>query len=399
MTKFKAIKGNIASPKGFTADATHAELKFQKLDLGLILSDVPAAVAGVFTTNKVAAAPIDLDKAVVAGGVAQAIIVNSAIANAVTGDEGITNAKKTQRLLAEKFDLNPSHVAVCSTGVIGKQLPMDKIALGISKLSAENSHTNGFAEAILTTDLVTKEVTYEVEIAGKTVTVAGVCKGSGMIHPNMATMLGFITTDAKIAQPLLQNMLSEIIETTFNQITVDGDTSTNDTVLVMANGQADNAEILVDTEDYQAFKTVLAIVCQDLAKKIAADGEGATKLIEVNVTGAPDELSARLIAKQIVGSSLVKTAIFGADPNWGRVISAIGQVAAFDVPDIELEIQGDLVLLHSTPVDFDQAELSEKLKEKIVVIDADLNNGTQSGTAWGCDLTYKYVEINALYHS
>ncbi len=356
MTKFKAIKGNIASPKGFTADATHAELKFQKLDLGLILSDVPAAVAGVFTTNKVAAAPIDLDKAVVAGGVAQAIIVNSAIANAVTGDEGITNAKKTQRLLAEKFDLNPSHVAVCSTGVIGKQLPMDKIALGISKLSAENGHTNGFAEAILTTDLVTKEVTYEVEIAGKTVTVAGVCKGSGMIHPNMATMLGFITTDAKIAQPLLQNMLSEIIETTFNQITVDGDTSTNDTVLVMANGQADNAEILVDTEDYQAFKTVLAIVCQDLAKKIAADGEGATKLIEVNVTGAPDELSARLIAKQIVGSSLVKTAIFGADPNWGRVISAIGQVAAFDVPDIELEIQGDLVLLHSTPVDFDQAE-------------------------------------------
>ena len=399
MTKFKAIKGNIASPKGFTADATHAELKFQKLDLGLILSDVPAAVAGVFTTNKVAAAPIDLDKAVVAGGVAQAIIVNSAIANAVTGDEGITNAKKMQRLLAEKFDLNPSHVAVCSTGVIGKQLPMDKIALGISKLSAENCHTNGFAEAILTTDLVTKEVTYEVEIAGKTVTVAGVCKGSGMIHPNMATMLGFITTDAKIAQPLLQNMLSEIIETTFNQITVDGDTSTNDTVLVMANGQADNAEILVDTEDYQAFKTVLAIVCQDLAKKIAADGEGATKLIEVNVTGAPDELSARLIAKQIVGSSLVKTAIFGADPNWGRVISAIGQVAAFDVPDIELEIQGDLVLLHSTPVDFDQAELSEKLKEKIVVIDADLNNGTQSGTAWGCDLTYKYVEINALYHS
>lgn len=381
------------------ADAIHAELKFQKLDLGLILSEVPAAVAGVFTTNKVAAAPIDLDKAVVAGGVAQAIIVNSAIANAVTGDEGNTNAKKTQRLLAEKFGLNPSHVAVCSTGVIGKQLPMDKIALGISKLSAENGHANGFAEAILTTDLVTKEVTYEVEIAGKTVTVAGVCKGSGMIHPNMATMLGFITTDAKIAQPLLQNMLSEIIETTFNQITVDGDTSTNDTVLVMANGQADNSEILVDTADYDTFKAVLAIVCQDLAKKIAADGEGATKLIEVNVTGAPDELSARLIAKQIVGSSLVKTAIFGADPNWGRVISAIGQVAPFEVPDIELEIQGDLVLLHSTPVDFDQAELSEKLKEKVVVIDADLNNGTQTGTAWGCDLTYKYVEINALYHS
>jgi glutamate N-acetyltransferase/amino-acid N-acetyltransferase len=395
----KAIKGNIASPKGFTADATHAELKFQKLDLGMILSEVPAVIAGVFTTNKVSAAPVQLDKAVVAGGVAQAIIVNSAIANAVTGEEGMTNAKKTQRLLAEKFELNPNHVAVCSTGVIGTQLPMEKVALGISKLSAKNGHTAGFAEAILTTDLVTKEVAYEVEIAGKTVTVAGVCKGSGMIHPNMATMLGFITTDAKIAQPLLQKTLSEIIETTFNQITVDGDTSTNDTVLVLANGQAENAEIFADTADYTAFKTVLAKVCQILAKKIAADGEGATKLIEVNVTGAPDEVSARMIAKHIVGSSLVKTAIFGADPNWGRVVSAIGQVAPFEVSDIELEIQGDLVLLHSTPVDFDQAALSEKLQEQVVVIDADLNQGDKSGTAWGCDLTYKYVEINALYHS
>ncbi|WP_172356815.1 bifunctional glutamate N-acetyltransferase/amino-acid acetyltransferase ArgJ [Pseudolactococcus insecticola] len=393
------IKGNIASPKGFVADATHAELKFQKLDMGVILSEVPAAVAGVFTTNKVSAAPVKLDKTVVAGGVAQAIIVNSAIANAVTGEEGLINAKKTQRLLAEKFDLDAKHVAVCSTGVIGKQLPMDKIALGISKLSATNGHSDGFSEAILTTDLVKKEIVYQVELGGEVVTVAGVCKGSGMIHPNMATMLGFITTDAKIAQPLLQEILSEVIEVTFNQITVDGDTSTNDTVLVLANGQAGNAEITADTADYDGFKAVLAAVCQTLAKKIAADGEGATKLIEVNVTGAPDELSARMIAKHIVGSSLVKTAIFGADPNWGRVISAIGQVAPFEVPDIELEIQSDLVLLHSTPVDFDQAELSEKLKEKIVVIDVELNNGDKSGTAWGCDLTYKYVEINALYHS
>lgn len=399
MTKYKEIVGNIASPKGFSADATHAELKFQKLDLGLILSDVPAAVAGVFTTNKVAAAPITLDKAVVAGGLAQAVIVNSAIANAVTGDEGLANAKKTQRLVAEKFDINPSHVAVCSTGVIGKQLPMANIALGISKLSGENGHATGFAEAILTTDLVTKEVVYEVEIAGKTVTVAGVAKGSGMIHPNMATMLGFITTDANIAQPLLQAMLSDITETTFNQITVDGDTSTNDTVLVLANGQAENAEITAETADYETFKTVLTLVCQTLAKKIATDGEGATKLIEVNVNGAPDEGSARMIAKQIVGSSLVKTAIFGADPNWGRVISAIGQVAPYEVPDIELEIQHDLVLLHSTPLDFDQAELSEKLKETLIVIDVDLNQGDKSGTAWGCDMTYKYVEINALYHS
>ncbi|SCA92184.1 Arginine biosynthesis bifunctional protein ArgJ (Includes: Glutamate N-acetyltransferase; Amino-acid acetyltransferase) [Pseudolactococcus piscium] len=399
MTKLKQITGNIASPKGFTADATHAELKFQKLDLGMILSEVPAAVAGVFTTNKVAAAPVILDKEVVAGGVAQAIITNSAIANAVTGEVGMNNAKKTQRLLADKFGLLPDHVAVCSTGVIGRQLPMDKIALGISKLSAENGHAAGFAQAILTTDLVEKEVAYQVELGGQTVTIAGVCKGSGMIHPNMATMLAFITTDAKIAQPLLQATLSEIIETTFNQITVDGDTSTNDTVLVLANGMAENAELFADSEDYLTFKSVLATVCQTMAKQIAADGEGATKLIEVTVTGAPDELTARMIAKQIVGSSLVKTAIFGADPNWGRVISAIGQVAPFEVPDIELTIQNDLVLLHSTAVDFDQAELSEKLKEKNVVIEADLNQGDKTGTAWGCDLTYKYVEINALYHS
>ncbi|MCJ1976547.1 bifunctional glutamate N-acetyltransferase/amino-acid acetyltransferase ArgJ [Pseudolactococcus paracarnosus] len=399
MTKLKQITGNIASPKGFTADATHAELKFQKLDLGMILSQVPAAVAGVFTTNKVAAAPVILDKEVVAGGLAQAIITNSAIANAVTGEAGMNNARKTQRLLADKFGLLPGHVAVCSTGVIGRQLPMDKIALGISKLSAENGHAAGFAQAILTTDLVEKEVAYQVELGGQTITVAGVCKGSGMIHPNMATMLAFITTDANIAQPLLQATLSEVIETTFNQITVDGDTSTNDTVLVLANGMAGNAELVADSEDYLTFKSVLATVCQTMAKQIAADGEGATKLIEVTVTGAPDELTARMIAKHIVGSSLVKTAIFGADPNWGRVISAIGQVAPFEVPDIELTIQNDLVLLHSTAVDFDQAELSEKLKEKNVVIEADLNQGDKTGTAWGCDLTYKYVEINALYHS
>lgn len=399
MTKFKQINGNIASPKGFTADATHAELKFQKLDLGVILSQVPAAVAGVFTTNKVAAAPVQIGREVVAGGLVQAVIVNSAIANAVTGEVGITNVKKTQRLLAEKFDLDANHVAVCSTGVIGKQLPMDKIALGISKLSGENGNASGFSEAILTTDLVKKEVAYEVELGGETVTIAGVCKGSGMIHPNMATMLGFITTDAKIAQPLLQSILSELVETTFNQITIDGDTSTNDTVLVLANGLAENTGIVAGTEEFETFKSVLATVCQTMAKKIAADGEGATKLIEVNVSGAPDELVARMIAKQIVGSSLVKTAIFGADPNWGRIISAIGQVAPFEVPDIELRIQGNLVLLHSTPFDFDQAELSEKLKEPSIVVQVELNQGEHSGTAWGCDLTYKYVEINALYHS
>ncbi len=394
----KEISGNIASPKGFTADAVHAQLKYKKLDLGIILSEKSAAVAGVFTTNKVCAAPVKFDREVVKKGLAQAIICNSAIANAVTGEEGWQNVAKTQKLVAEKFNLDEKQVAVCSTGVIGVQLPMDKIAAGIAKLS-ENGTADHFAQAILTTDTKTKTITLETEIGGKLVTMSGVCKGSGMIHPNMATMLAFITTDANISSDLLQATLSKTIETTFNQITVDGDTSTNDTVLVLANGAAENPEILKDSSDYERFEKMLATVCAALAKKIAADGEGATKLIEVTLNGAPDDLTARMIAKKIVGSSLVKTAIFGADPNWGRIISSIGQSADFEVPDIALEIQNELVLHHSTPVAFDSAWLSEKLKEDKIFIKADLNAGKGTGKAWGCDLTYKYVEINALYTS
>ena len=394
----KKIKGTIASPKGFVADAVHAQLKYKNLDLGMILSDVPAAIAGVFTTNKVAAAPVLIDRAIVKNGQAQAIICNSAVANAVTGEQGFQNALKTQKVFAHKFKIKADEVAVCSTGVSGLQLPMEKMVNGISKLS-QNGKPEYFAKAILTTDTKCKTINFEEEIGGQIVNMAGVCKGSGMIHPNMATMLAFITTDVKISQSLLQKMLSEIIEKTFNQITVDGDTSTNDTVLVMANGQAKNQEILADSQDYQLFKEMLTEVCQHLAKEIAADGEGATKLIEVTVKGAPDDLSARMIAKKIVGSSLVKTAIFGADPNWGRIISSIGQVATFEVNDIELKIQNELVLYHSTPVTFDNAFLSEKLKEDKIKIVADLNSGNGNGQAWGCDLTYKYVEINALYTS
>lgn len=394
----KEITGNIASPKGFSADAVHAQLKYKHLDLGVIISDVPAVVAGVFTTNKVCAAPVLYDREIVKKGTAQAIICNSAIANAVTGQEGFDNVGKTQKLVAEKFDLAAEQVAVCSTGVIGVQLPMDKIATGISKMS-KNGNADSFAEAILTTDTKTKTITVTAEIGGQTVTMSGVCKGSGMIHPNMCTMLAFITTDANISQNLLQKSLSLLTETTFNQITIDGDTSTNDSVLILANGQAENAEILEKTADYAEFKAMLALVMGTLAKKIAADGEGATKLIEVTLAGAPDDLTARMIAKKIVGSSLVKTAIFGADPNWGRIISSIGQAVDFEVPDIELEIQDELVLLHSTPVDFDAALLSEKLKEDKIFIKVDLNGGNGQGQAWGCDLTYKYVEINALYTS
>lgn len=394
----KEIKGTIATPKGFLADAVHAQLKYKNLDLGVILSEVPAAIAGVFTTNKVCAAPVLLDRKIIQKGSAQAIICNSAIANAVTGKQGFENALKTQQLVAEKFQLKQDEVAVCSTGVIGVQLPMEKIATGITKLS-KAGQAEYFAQAILTTDTKTKTINLEGEIGGEKVNMAGVCKGSGMIHPNMATMLAFITTDANIAQPLLQKTLTQLIEITFNQITVDGDTSTNDTVLVMANGQAKNKEILEGSSDYLLFKAMLGKVCQDLAQKIAADGEGATKLIEVTVNGAPDDLAARMIAKKIVGSSLVKTAIFGSDPNWGRIISSIGQVATFEVSDIQLKLQDELVLYHSTPVTFDSVFLSEKLKEQKINIVADLNSGTGTGQAWGCDLTYKYVEINALYTS
>lgn len=390
--------GTIASPTGFTADAVHAGLKYKNLDLGIIISEIPAQVAGVFTKNKVCAAPVVLDRTLVKSGEIQAILCNSAVANAVTGDQGMINAMLTQKFVAKKFNIKESLVAVCSTGVIGVQLPMEKIETGINRLS-ENGQADRFAKAILTTDTVTKTVTLTSVINDKTVTMSGVCKGSGMIHPNMCTMLAFITTDANISHELLQKLLSEVTETTFNQITVDGDTSTNDTVLVMANAMAGNEAIKEKTQDYEIFKAMLFETCTILAQKIAADGEGATKFIEVSVSGAPTDERARMIAKKIVGSNLVKTAIFGADPNWGRIVSSIGQAADFEPDDILVKIQNEKVLEHSTPLYFDKAILSQKLKEKEVMIEVDLNKSQGYGKAWGCDLTYHYVEINATYTS
>ena len=390
--------GTIASPKGFTADAVHAGLKYKNLDLGIIISEIPAQVAGVFTKNKVCAAPVVLDRTLAKSGEIQAILCNSAVANAVTGDQGMINAMLTQKFVAKKFNIKESLVAVCSTGVIGVQLPMEKIETGINLLS-ENGQADRFAKAILTTDTVTKTVTLTSVINDKTVTMSGVCKGSGMIHPNMCTMLAFITTDANISHELLQKLLSEVTETTFNQITVDGDTSTNDTVLVMANAMAGNEAIKEKTQDYEIFKAMLFETCTILAQKIAADGEGATKFIEVSVSGAPTDERARMIAKKIVGSNLVKTAIFGADPNWGRIVSSIGQAADFEPDDILVKIQNEKVLEHSTPLYFDKAILSQKLKEKEVMIEVDLNKSQGYGKAWGCDLTYHYVEINATYTS
>ena len=400
----KEIKGTIASPKGFLADAVHAQLKYKNLDLGLILSQVPAAIAGVFTTNKVCAAPVLIDRQIVKKGQARAIICNSAVANAVTGEQGYANALKTQKLLAEKFELKAEEVAVCSTGVIGVQLPMEKIATGISKLSQNEGTAAYFAKAILTTDTQTKTINFEAEIGGQIVNMAGVCKGSGMIHPNMATMLAFITTDAKIAQALLQKTLSEIIETTFNQITVDGDTSTNDMVAVMANGLAGNPEINSEGEDFDLFCAALFEITSKLCRMIAADGEGATKLLECSVSGAEDEKTAKTVAKSVICSSLLKAAMFGADANWGRVLCAIGYADAdVDVSKVGVSFRsckGEIeVCRNGAGVDFSEESAKTILSENEIEILVSLGSGNNSATAWGCDLTYDYVKINGDYRT
>ncbi|WP_414841488.1 bifunctional ornithine acetyltransferase/N-acetylglutamate synthase [Enterococcus saccharolyticus] len=395
------IKGTIASPIGFHADGIHCGLKRKKLDLGWIYSDVPASVAGVFTTNQVQAAPIKQSKEVIQGGKIQGILVNSGNANACTGEEGLANAKQMQVLTSEKLGIDASLVAVASTGVIGHQLEMEKIVAGVEMLhQSDAQQPENFQKAILTTDTTEKAVTVTAEIDGKQVTVAGCSKGSGMIHPNMATMLGFVTTDIAISSELLQTLLKELTEVTFNQITVDGDTSTNDMVVVMANGLAKNVEITEKNTAYLAFKEMLRVVLTELAKLIAKDGEGATKLIEVDVTGAQSASDARMIAKSIVGSMLVKSAIFGKDPNWGRILCAIGYSGiSFDPTNVTIELAGLPVFKAGEPLEFDAEQMEGNLSEEEIKIGVYLNEGTSFGQAWGCDLTYDYVKINALYHT
>ncbi|EOT28505.1 bifunctional ornithine acetyltransferase/N-acetylglutamate synthase [Enterococcus saccharolyticus] len=395
------IKGTIASPIGFHADGIHCGLKRKKLDLGWIYSDVPASVAGVFTTNQVQAAPIKQSKEVIQGGKIQGILVNSGNANACTGEEGLANAKQMQVLASEKLGIDASLVAVASTGVIGHQLEMEKIVAGVEMLhQSDAQQPENFQKAILTTDTTEKAVTVTAEIDGKQVTVAGCSKGSGMIHPNMATMLGFVTTDIAISSELLQTLLKELTEVTFNQITVDGDTSTNDMVVVMANGLAKNVEITEKNTAYLAFKEMLRVVLTELAKLIAKDGEGATKLIEVDVTGAQSASDARMIAKSIVGSMLVKSAIFGKDPNWGRILCAIGYSGiSFDPTNVTIELAGLPVFKAGEPLEFDAEQMEDNLSEEEIKIGVYLNEGTSFGQAWGCDLTYDYVKINALYNT
>ena len=396
----KIIDGTIASPLGFSADGLHAGFKKKKLDFGWIVSEVPASVAGVYTTNKVIAAPLLVTKASIQKSQKlQAIVVNSGVANSCTGQQGLDAAYEMQRLTAQKLRIEPDLVGLASTGVIGEQLPMDALKNGLSQILVSGK-AEDFAEAILTTDTCTKTCVVTEEFGSDLVTMAGVAKGSGMIHPNMATMLAFITCDANISSDTLQAALSHHVETTFNQITVDGDTSTNDMVLVMANGCRQNEEILPDTEEFEKFSKMLRYLMADLAKKIAKDGEGATKLIEVNVRHAKDEQSGRMIAKSVVGSSLVKTAIFGQDPNWGRILAAIGYAGAdVSVDNIDIWIEGVSVMQASSPVAFDPEETSDAMAGELLTLTIDLHDGDTEAQAWGCDLSYDYVKINALYRT
>ena len=396
----KIIDGTISSPLGFSADGLHAGFKKKKLDFGWIVSEVPASVAGVYTTNKVIAAPLLVTKASIQKSQKlQAIVVNSGVANSCTGQQGLDAAYEMQRLAAQKLKIEPDLVGLASTGVIGEQLPMDALKNGLSQILV-SGNSEDFAEAILTTDTCTKTCVVTEEFGTDLVTMAGVAKGSGMIHPNMATMLAFITCDANISSATLQAALSQHVETTFNQITVDGDTSTNDMVLVMANGCRQNEEILPDTEEFEKFSKMLRYLMADLAKKIAKDGEGATKLIEVNVLHAKDEQSGRMIAKSVVGSSLVKTAIFGQDPNWGRILAAIGYAGAdVSVDNIDIWIEGIPVMQASSPVAFDPEETSDAMAGELLTLTIDLHDGEAEAQAWGCDLSYDYVKINALYRT
>ncbi|MGH0597004.1 bifunctional glutamate N-acetyltransferase/amino-acid acetyltransferase ArgJ [Bacillus mycoides] len=399
----KLANGSIVTPKGFLAIGTANGLKKVKKDMGAIVCEVPASCAVVYTTNQIQAAPLQVTKdSIAAEGKLQAIVVNSGNANACTGMKGLQDAYEMRTLGAEHFGVKEKYVAVASTGVIGVPLPMDIIRKGIESLvpTKEVSEAYSFCEAILTTDLITKETCYEMIIDGEAVIIAGVAKGSGMIKPNMATMLSFITTDANIEHEVLQTALSQITNHTFNQITVDGDTSTNDMVIAMASGLSETKTMNMEHEDWETFVVALQKVCGDLAKKIAQDGEGATKLIEVNVLGARTNEEAKKIAKQIVGSSLVKTAIYGEDPNWGRIISSTGQSEVIINPNtIDITLQSIAVLKNSEPQMFSEEEMTKKLQEHEIKIDVCLHLGDETGSAWGCDLSYEYVKINACYRT
>lgn len=407
----KIINAGVTAPKGFKCAGLRAGVKPGKTnkDMAMIVSEVPAKIAGTFTKNIVKAAPVLWGKKIVEEQEAvRAVVINTGIANACTGAQGYENAVTEAKEVAKLLDIKPEEVVVGSTGVIGQQLPMDVIKEGIKKLvpelKADRQSEEDASWAILTTDTKPKEAAVEVEIDGKTVTIAGMCKGSGMIHPNMCTMLGFITSDVDISKELLQEALSEDIKDTYNMVSVDGDTSTNDTVLLLANGQAGNPKITEKNADYEEFKKALNYVNTTLAKKIAGDGEGATALFEVKVIGAATKAEAVTLSKSVVTSSLTKAAIYGHDANWGRILCALGYSGVqFDPEKVDLYFESKAgkikIIENGVSTGYSEEEATKILSEDAVTAIADMKMGEASATAWGCDLTYDYVKINADYRS
>ncbi len=425
----KKIEGGVTAAKGFQATGVAAGIKKSKKDMAMIYSEAACRVAGTFTTNLVKAAPVKWDQEIVKNALhsvsvgakrtstgcsaphfagVHAVVVNSGVANACTGAEGYGYCRDTASKAAELFGIQENQVLVASTGVIGKQIPIDKICTGIEMMKPLLSDTKEggtlAAEAIMTTDTVVKEVAVEVELGGKTVTIGGMCKGSGMIHPNMCTMLSFITTDANISQELLQKALSTSVPDTYNMVSIDGDTSTNDTCLVLANGLAGNPEITEENGDYQVFYEALNEINTVLAKKMAADGEGATAMFEVKVVGAASREQAVTISKSVVSSSLVKAMIYGHDANCGRILCAMGYSgASFDPDQVDVYFESAAgkikIIENGVPTGYSEEEATRILSESAVTAIADIKMGEATATAWGCDLTHDYIKINADYRS
>ena len=417
------IEGGITAAQGFEAASTAAHIKYEgRRDMAMIYSTVPFAVAGTFTSNVVKAAPVIWDRDIVRNQKqAQAVVVNTGIANACTGEEGLDICRRTAWAAGKALGIEEKSVLIGSTGVIGMQIPVDRITEGVKVLAASKAHTpeagTDASKAIMTTDTVNKEIACTVTLSGKTVTIGAMSKGSGMIHPNMCTMLAYIATDCAISQEMLQKAASDVVKDTFNMISVDGDTSTNDTMLLMANGLAENEMITEDCEDYRIFEDALYNICRYLARRMAGDGEGATKLIEAIVMHADTKKNARTLSRSIIHSNLTKAAVFGKDANWGRVLCAMGYSGAdFDPSSVDVYFakgltgfntpagasQYDLPLAicrNGKAADYSEEAATEILGSDHVVIIADMHSGEESAVAWGCDLTYDYVSINADYRS
>ena len=393
--------GSVTSPQGFSAGATYAGLKTfaeDKLDLGIIASDSPCTAAGVFTTSTIKSPTVSVNQAHLKAASPKGIIVNAGIANACVGEQGYKDAEEMASITANILNAAPSEILVCSTGVIGVELPMSLIRDGVANINLSKDGANQVARAMMTTDTRLKEVAVSCEIAGKTISIGGVAKGSGMIHPNMATMLSFITTDANVEQHFLEHCLTEVADSSYNMLTVDGDTSTNDTVLVLANGSANNEQITEGTKEAEVFQSALLEVAIFLTKELARDGEGASRLLSIEITGAKDVKSARQAARTIASSSLVKSAVYGSDPNWGRVLAALGrsEIEA-DETKIDLFVNGVCIMESGTPIPFHKEAVVVLMKGPEVTFKLQLNLGDASATAWGCDLTQEYVIINSAY--